>query len=155
MSGSLNPQTDNCTVEKYCPNDLLSNCTTYGGFYQWDELMGYNNASGAQGLCPPAWHVPTTAEWLNLFSQYNQQSEASQALRTILPGGFNALLPGILLLNNSWVFNTTPLEVSFFWTSDLSGATRAMAHGLNNQTNSVSDYPSSRANGITTRCIRD
>jgi len=62
VNGSIN-QTDNGTIEKYCHGDNSSNCTTYGGLYQWDELMQYGTAEGSQGICPTGWHVPTDAEW--------------------------------------------------------------------------------------------
>jgi uncharacterized protein (TIGR02145 family) len=64
-------QTNNSIVEKYCYNDLPANCTSYGGLYQWDEMMGYAasatcdpcGSSGVQGICPAGFHVPTDLEW--------------------------------------------------------------------------------------------
>ena len=56
-------QTDNIVIEKYCYNDLDSNCNIFGGLYQWNELMQYVTIEGAQGLCPTGWHLPTHAEW--------------------------------------------------------------------------------------------
>jgi len=47
-------QTDNCVSEKYCrPSDAT--CTSYGGLYQWDELIQYGVAASPeyQGVCPP------------------------------------------------------------------------------------------------------
>ena len=63
--------TNNGVVEKYCYNDIPANCTTYGAFYQWDEMMGYAasatcdpcGSSGVQGICPTGFHVPTDLEW--------------------------------------------------------------------------------------------
>jgi uncharacterized protein (TIGR02145 family) len=54
IPGSTN-QTNNGIIEKHCYDDNLSNCTTYGGLYQWNELM--------LGLCPEGWHIPTSGEW--------------------------------------------------------------------------------------------
>jgi uncharacterized protein (TIGR02145 family) len=56
-------QTDNGIIEKYCINDLESNCETYGANYQWGEVMLYTSEEGAQGICPEGWHVPTDSEW--------------------------------------------------------------------------------------------
>ncbi len=56
-------QTDNETIEKYCYNDLESNCAQWGGLYQWPELMDYVTTSGAQGICPAGFHVPTDNEF--------------------------------------------------------------------------------------------
>ena len=62
INGSQN-QTDNGIIEKYCYNDDENNCNTYGGLYQWDEMMQYMNTEGAKGICPYGWHLPTDAEW--------------------------------------------------------------------------------------------
>jgi len=43
------PQTDNCQVEKYCPPTDV-NCTSLGGFYQWDELMQYDVTAAGKGF---------------------------------------------------------------------------------------------------------
>ena len=56
-------QTDNGQVEKYCYNNIEANCDTYGGLYQWNEMMQYTTTAGAQGICPDGWHVPTDDEW--------------------------------------------------------------------------------------------
>ena len=61
-------QTDNSIVEKYCFNNLEANCDTYGGLYQWRELMNYSYTSGGQGICPAGWHVPSSGEWNTLQS---------------------------------------------------------------------------------------
>ncbi|MCX6303824.1 MAG: T9SS type A sorting domain-containing protein [Bacteroidetes bacterium] len=58
IDGSVN-QTANGIIEKHCYDNNLSNCTTYGGLYQWNELM----QSGAQAVCPAGWHVPSDSEW--------------------------------------------------------------------------------------------
>jgi uncharacterized protein (TIGR02145 family) len=155
MIASPSMQVDNCTTEKYCPNNQASYCATQGGFYQWDELMAHDPAAGAQGLCPPGWHVPTTAEWLAMMNQVNQQSQAGYQLKDPAPGGFNALLNGVLYQNNTWTFVPPAVSATFFWTSDAVGATRAMSHALNSIDQSVSDYASSRANAMNARCVKD
>lgn len=56
-------QIDNDTIEKYCYNNDPANCIIYGGLYQWDEMMNHTVQAGAQGICPPGWHIPTDEEW--------------------------------------------------------------------------------------------
>jgi uncharacterized protein (TIGR02145 family) len=73
------------TVEKYCYDNLDSNCATYGGLYEWPEMMGFsylcnyadfssgssNCGSGTtytinsvhQGICPTGWHIPSDPDW--------------------------------------------------------------------------------------------
>ncbi len=56
-------QTDNDIIEKYCYDNDPANCETYGGLYEWPEAMQYATDDGAQGVCPPGWHIPGDAEW--------------------------------------------------------------------------------------------
>ena len=65
-------------MEKYCYHNSTANCDTYGGLYQWAEMVQYlygatNTTSwnpvpggNVQGICPPGWHIPTDAEWKTL-----------------------------------------------------------------------------------------
>ncbi len=55
-------QSDNGLIEKYCYDNLESNCDIYGGLYQWNEMMQFSLEEGAQGICPNGWHIPTMAE---------------------------------------------------------------------------------------------
>lgn len=64
--------TNNGTIEKYCYNNLKTNCDVYGGLYQWDEMMAYEdtsvrNPSGIQGICPAGWHLPSFSEMSQLY----------------------------------------------------------------------------------------
>ena len=80
MVTSVTAQTNNGgtnTVEKYCYNNDEANCTTYGGFYQWDEAMKYTNAEKAQGICPAGSHIPSDAEWKTLEMSLSGMSQAT------------------------------------------------------------------------------
>jgi uncharacterized protein (TIGR02145 family) len=65
----IQDQTDNGIIEKYCFNNDESNCDTYGGLYQWYEIMKYSSYPGVQGICPTGWHLPTVGEW-NILSTF-------------------------------------------------------------------------------------
>ena len=78
-------------TQKYCYENLISNCHTYGGLYFWGEAIdgvnadntgalalgcngtgpgaGFNPACSTpvQGICPAGWHVPSFFEWILLF----------------------------------------------------------------------------------------
>jgi uncharacterized protein (TIGR02145 family) len=63
---------DNGISEKYCYDNLESNCDIYGGLYMWDEMMQYtppdNGIIGTtQGICMDGWHIPTIQEWEKLI----------------------------------------------------------------------------------------
>jgi|GEM_PF-2184697 len=67
--------TDNGTIEKYCYNDDETNCDTYGGLYQWNEMMEYVTNEGIQGICPLGWRIPADAEWIALTDHVSSQTE--------------------------------------------------------------------------------
>ena len=73
INGSLNQEPSNSTIEKYCFNDLESNCNQFGGLYQWDELMQASVSPGARGICPQNWHIPTDEEWKTLEGTVDSQ----------------------------------------------------------------------------------
>lgn len=156
-------QRDNCMNEKYCFNDNTGNCETYGGLYQWEEVMRYTPDNGAQGLCPAGWHVPAEAEWNTLFQSYISNGFAGSALKYSGFSGFNALLEGIRFHNSIWRFQgpSSVLNSTLFWSSSLAGPDKAWAHGINDvvtdreYTQSVSLYPALKSNVFLVRCIKD
>jgi uncharacterized protein (TIGR02145 family) len=71
----ISTSTEQTTNQKWCYNDMSSNCDTYGGLYEWNDLM-LGNASvscdpcgpatghgGVRGMCPAGYHIPTNSEW--------------------------------------------------------------------------------------------
>ncbi len=149
---AVNHQKDNCLAEKYCYNDIASNCSLYGGLYQWDEMMQFMDTPAQQGLCPAGWHIPTQAEWLVLFNYYQGQGLAGKPMQDSIISGFKALENGVNYSNASWNFKGF---ASIFWTSTPSGSIKAVSHGMNLINFSVSDYYSNRSNAFGVRCVRD
>ena len=54
--------------------------TERGYLYNWPAVMhgassSVSNPSGVQGICPAGWHVPSDAEWSNLFQYVASQSQ--------------------------------------------------------------------------------
>ena len=77
--------------DKYCCDDNTLNCDTYGGLYQWAEMVQYLNGAtnttswspvptgNVQGICPTGWHLPTDDEWKTLEMHLGMsQIEADQ-----------------------------------------------------------------------------
>jgi uncharacterized protein (TIGR02145 family) len=142
-------QTDNCIVEKYISH--VSPVTRHA-FYQWDELMLYENTPGLQGLCPPGWHVPDESEWTTLFNFYQGNARAGYPLQDPYLNGFKALQNGVYYLNSTWSFTDF---ATLFWSSTMADQTSAYAHGMNTIDQSVSVYAGLKANGFSVRCLRD
>jgi uncharacterized protein (TIGR02145 family) len=149
---SSQDQRDNCVAEKYCYNDNPMNCTTYGGLYQWDELMLFDETPADQGFCPPGWHIPTENDWNTLFATYINNGFAGSPLKYSGYSGFNALLSGARYINKAWDFQGF---VTSFWSSTPRSSTQAWAHGMNEDDPSVSVYPSLKVNAFSVRCIHD
>ncbi|MBE0646730.1 MAG: hypothetical protein IH596_02990 [Bacteroidales bacterium] len=151
ISGSQS-QRDNCIPEKYCYNDIPELCALRSALYQWDELMRYEDTEEIQGLCPPGWHVPSEADWAQLFAVYQGNAFAGSPLLYTGYSGFNVLLAGVEFFNQNHRFTDF---ASIMWSSTSHGPYKAWSHGLNEFNYSVSYYPSYRANAFSVRCLRD
>ena len=143
------PQRDNCIAEKYMPP---SSFVPRPSFYQWDELMQYQETENLQGLCPPEWHVPSETDWEILFANWTNNAFAGKPLLYTGFSGFNALLTGVQFFNRLWEFEDS---ATFLWSSTAHGPHKAWAHAMNEYNYSVSYYPSYRLNAFSVRCVRD
>ncbi len=103
IDGSLD-QTDNSIIEKYCYNDLPSRCDTFGGLYQWDEMMQYVTTEGVQGICPTGWHIPTDAELKTLEMSLGMSEAQADAT------GDRGTNEGSKLAGNELLWNSGNLE---------------------------------------------
>ena len=175
INGTSN-QTDNSTIEKYCYDDNTSNCDTYGGFYQWDEMMQYVTTEGTQGICPSGWHLPTDDEWKTMEMDLGMSQAQADATGwrgtnegSKLAGneplwtngnldsnadfgtsGFDAL-PGGFWNQNSGFGQIT--NGAYFWTSS-ENETLAWYHSLYyNQTKVHRD--DTQPYGFSVRCLKD
>jgi uncharacterized protein (TIGR02145 family) len=154
------PSTDNCINEKYCPPGD-ADCSTFGGLYQWDEVMRYGYTSANQGLCPPGWHLPSEGEFQALLNAVEPNVNPPDGISgsylkdQYLAGGFRALPGGMLYLDYLWSFYTGSVNGTMFWTSTTSGSDRAIARGVNSINPSTSRYAGSLSDGFSVRCVRD
>ncbi len=167
-------QTSNGIFEKYCYDNNLSNCDTYGGLYQWDEMMQYSTVEGTQGICPSGWHLPTDAEWCTLeqevdptitcnsmdfrgldgggklkdigttFWFYPNAGASNTSGFTALPGGY--CTPAGLFGDITFV--------AIFWSSTGDSST-AWYRGLSRSFAKISRYPNSIPYGYSVRCLKD
>ena len=97
MLSSVNSSNNN-VKEKYCYDNLESNCETYGGLYKWEEAVNYDGTNVVkQGICPSGWHLPQKSEFIELQTLVNNNSAAlidtgvENGLNT---SGFSALFSG-------------------------------------------------------------
>jgi len=159
---------DNDTIEKYCYNDLETNCNIYGGLYQWDEMMYYNPSDSSitgttNGICPSNWHIPTDAEWKELekvlgMSQDETDknntwrgSDEGDQLKSGSSSGFEAMMGGDLTLGNYSEVGTSGL----FWTSGESDNLDSYYRKITSGYSGIfrGDWP--KKSGLSVRCIKD
>jgi uncharacterized protein (TIGR02145 family) len=167
INGSQN-QTNNSIIEKYCYNDLESNCDVYGALYQWDEAMQYVTAERVKGICPSGWHIPTDGEWTVLSTNLGGQSAAGGKIKetglvhwespntgATNSSGFTALGAGYRGINPIG-FYELKVDVNI-WTSTQSTTypgTAWMRYVYNYQHILISSL-SNKPDGYSLRCIKD
>jgi uncharacterized protein (TIGR02145 family) len=170
IPGAFN-QTNNAIIEKYCYDNDTSNCTTYGGLYQWGEAMQYLSGN-VRGICPTGWHISSDWEWCTLTTflditvdcstgqngtdignklrstsslWYGNNSGATNASGfSALPGGFRNTLGTF----ENRVGTTT------FWTS-LDNGILADYRSLSSGNSSISHDSDLKTNGFSIRCLKD
>ena len=159
-------QTNNAVIEKYCNGDDENNCTTYGGIYQWNEMMGYINTAGTKGICPTGWHIPTDTEYKTLIegqatlgcesSTGWQCSPAASHLSNLTlnhdnASGFTILLAGNR--TNTGSFSALGVYAYLMSSSESSGL--AWIRDFNSSHDSVYRATGDKTYGFSVRCLRD
>lgn len=169
IDGSMESE-DNDIIEKYCYDNLISNCDIYGAFYQWNEMMQYSTTPGVQGICPPEWHLPSDDDWNILFDFLGGDTIAGGKMKatgtietntglwhspntgatnesgyTALPGGYRGFDGNFYSLN----------YVQHFASSTESGASSAYHKKLGNNYAEVQQGNVTKDNGNHVRCLKD
>jgi len=176
ISGGSN-QTDNNIIEKYCYNNDAANCATYGGLYQWNEMMQYTTVESTQGVCPTGWHLPSDSEWKTLEMQlgmtqaqadatgyrgtnegskmagneplwYNGALDSDPAFGT---SGLAVLPAGYRFTNGSFYYLSS---YAILWSSTENGSYAWDRYLLYVNTDVGRSYYT-KANGVSVRCVRD
>ncbi|MBU2568318.1 MAG: hypothetical protein KJ967_06065 [Elusimicrobia bacterium] len=156
-------------IEKYCYSDNESNCTTYGGLYQWDQTMCGGTSAGAQGICPLGWHIPTHDEFTTLelavctsgtcatdfpydtsTTGWRGTNEGTK-LKSGGSSGFNGLLSGYRGPDGSFSLLSSYGD---FWSSVQSGSS-AWRRILGSGFATVYRVTGSKAYGFSVRCLKD
>ena len=161
-AGTTEPA-NNGTIEKWCYDNSDANCTTDGGFYNWDEAMQYTETAGAQGICPADWHIPTDSEqdtldqYLSTGTCDTSRSDdwdcapAGTALKELGSSGFEGVLSGYR--GTSGAFDGSGAHADF-WSSSVSGAS-AWRRYLGSSGSTVGRSPDAQADGFSVRCLKN
>ncbi len=172
INGSSDP-TNNSTIEKYCYDNNTINCDTYGGLYQWDEIMQYVTTEGVQGICPTGWHIPTDAELCTLENYVDagtiscsQTGERGIDAGTNLKStsgwysggngidlyGFTTLPTGYRTITGNF---STITFYAYFWSSSEHSSSTTWSRTLFYYLDKVSRNYITKGNGFSVRCLQD
>jgi len=155
ITDSATTMSDDNIIEKYCYDNNIGYCDTYGGLYQWNELMQYNDIPGSQGICPADWHIPTDAEYTTLVNNF-PASTAGTDLQSGGSSGFDALTGGYVYYNTyyeDWLF-VNQGDRGYLYTSTNSASAGEAVYRL--YFTSLSTFNSSDFNknyGLSVRCV--
>lgn len=162
VSGTSN-QTDNEIIEKYCYDNIPSNCDTYGGLYQWREVMQYSTDESNQGICPTGWHIPSHSEWCTMEQFLDPTVACDDSgfrgtnVGTLLKegglSGFEALIVGQRQFNGT--FDLFGFR-GHFWTSTDNGSNYAATmRMIQSNDNRVFKWEPDWIYGYSLRCVWD
>ena len=167
---SIENQTNNGIIEKYCYKDSIENCDIYGGLYELNETMQYITTPGAKGICPSGWHVPTDNEWTILTTYLEGDNIAGGKMKstgTLVAGtglwkypntdatnesGFTALPAGRRHPGGVFVARTLQCD---WWSSFEYSASQAWDRNLNYNLSIVIKYSYVKDYACAVRCIKD
>lgn len=172
-------QTNNSVLEKYCYSGLDTNCSTYGGLYQWAEAVQYQYGASntalcspplsgnVQGICPTGWHIPTQTEMTTLSTNIST-TYTNETFRALFEtgtthwaaangtnnSGFTALGAGYTDGSNS----NNNLSYFFMWSATESSATQSVNGNLfiyTPSTFAITNVFGTKARGFSVRCLQD
>jgi len=170
-------QTNNNKIEKFCYDNDTNNCATFGGLYQWAEVVNYQNGAtnnsspkpdfsgNVQGICPAGWHIPTIEEFglLDTFVDSN-----SNALKLSGYGvgsgagtntsGYSGKFSGSASIETyhqtaGFFFNL--YSQAFFWSASQNDPANAYYMCLYFADHNIYLYSDLKDIGLSVRCLND
>lgn len=141
---------NNSTIEKYCLNNIESNCDIYGGLYDWNEMMSYLSTESIKGVCPQGWHLPSDTEWNTMLAFVG--ANAGTDLQSAGTSGFNTLLGGARS-HEGYFFGVD--SDTYFWTSSKSAGSLSWSRNLHSASVNVLHAGYKTSYGYAVRCIKD
>jgi len=176
MINGTQTQTKNGIIEKYCYANNENLCMLEGGLYLWDEIMQYANNEGAQGICPPGWHIPTDHEFMVLEGTADSYIAIGSPVWNSI--GFRGLDAGKNLKSTSgWQGNGNGTDLYAFavlptgywyansfsertvdaglWTSSQNISLQPYYRGMSTSVNKIARNAYDQPLGTSVRCLKD
>ena len=175
--GTQYNQFDNGVLEKFCYDNLQANCDTFGGLYQWGEIMQYLPDSASQGICPDGWYLPTDHEWKVLEGFADSQFQIGdpewnntgwrgfdvginlKSNTTWNQGGNGNDLYGFTIMaagrRDDGYYFTNKGQRTYFWTSCSTGSSGAWARMFASYDDRSDRWYRNKYNAFSVRCIKE
>ncbi len=189
VTGNSNWHTLDSTDKAYCyyDDDSAANAEIYGALYTWAAVMNGtassdNNPSGAQGICPYDWHLPSENEWQELenyliangynwdgttsgdktgksladssgWNSSSDEGDVGNDQQSNNNTGFTAL-PGGKRYSSFGAFYGIG-DAGHWWSATEGSGTFAFSRSLHNNYVYLSNNYSNKTYGYSVRCVRD
>ena len=161
---------NNGIIEKYCYYNHESNCSVYGGLYQWDEMMQYVTTPGIQGICPTGWHIPTDSEWATLTTFLGGENVGGGKMKSTgtieagtglwnSPNGWASNESGFTAVPAGYRYNGGSFNYigsfGFWWSSSEGRTSGAWSRSMHYEFSNVYIGNSFKNGGFSVRCVRN
>lgn len=158
--------TDVPDVVAYDNSDSLAQI--FGRLYTWDAAMKNVTISGAQGVCPDGWHLPSSAQFTQLENFLGGSLVAGGKMKDTTAGmwtysatagatnssGFTALPAGEYDAHEFIIFQLLQ-DYAVFWTSTQTGSLLATERYLEYNSPKFQPYNWYKVMKYSVRCVRD
>lgn len=148
----------------YSNDQTTYTANKYGALYKWYAVSPSNN--GYKNLCPTGWHVPSDAEWTTLTDYLGGLSLAGGKMKSIgtqfwtspntgatNESGFSGLPGGIRRDDNGGFVGVG--GNGLWWSSTEYQTFYAWYRYLNNGSVELTRIATSKASGLSVRCLKD
>jgi uncharacterized protein (TIGR02145 family) len=158
-------------AQKFCYDNVVSNCDSDGGLYQWQTAMGLAkdcgdgsktcasqiNNGNHQGICPSGWHLPKYEEWYTLAFELNGTSVAGRKMKLISFGGVNSSGFSALGAGSRDRHGIFGNHGSFanFWVADENNAEYGRVSGVEIGRDNLGLGQNSKRVGFSVRCLKN
>lgn len=169
VDGSMD-QSDDEKIERYCYNNDTAICLTYGGLYQWAEMMQLpsecNTKSCAdliqedhQGICPDGWRLLTYDDFY-IVVHADRNKNGVEDVRATFFGGFNysgySLIGGGMRITSSGGFKEKDGVAYWFYPDENEYENYSCGDDgyLGKTSTSLKTNVSYKRNGLSVRCVK-
>jgi uncharacterized protein (TIGR02145 family) len=167
VDGSMD-QSDDEKIERYCYNNDTAICLTYGGLYQWAEMMQLpsecNTKSCAdliqenhQGICPDGWRLLTYDDFY-IVVHADRNKNGVEDVRATFFGGFNYSGYSLIGAGYNWNYKFKNLNEATCWFYPEESVENAdvatYSTNQNKQSSGFSRNEVYKTHGFSVRCVK-